>query len=253
MFNVPSSGCHVCSLFLKVRSEGGKKNQHRNEKLSCQQGCLSINHPNRLWLRSVLTFRPERPTEMMNCSTIYCPGVAVVMHLPICSAVFPVFYFLCALLLWLKRTTTLVFVPYSCMDTSAKSWLPHQSQFGLVGQAEVCCGGPGVLTPSECVRPQVDFSVCSPFTSSSPVCGAPLETFCYICVINVQPPPGLTGITVVNSALVLILFITAALTYSGLKAAFLLSLYSSSSSSSSSSTLDLLHLLHPGIERQIIF
>lgn len=35
------------------------------------------------------------------------------------------------------------------MDTSSKSWLPHQSQFGLVGQAEVCCGGPGVLTPSE--------------------------------------------------------------------------------------------------------
>ncbi|MED6262344.1 hypothetical protein ATANTOWER_018114 [Ataeniobius toweri] len=34
------------------------------------------------------------------------------------------------------------------MDTSSKTWLPHQGQFGLVGQAEVCCGGPGVLTPS---------------------------------------------------------------------------------------------------------
>lgn len=93
----------------------------------------------------------------------------------------------CALLLWLKtKTTLIVFVPYSCMDTSSKSWLPHQTQFGLVGQAEVCCGGPGVLTPSECVWPRVDFSVCCTFTSSSPVCGAPLKTFCYICVINVQ-------------------------------------------------------------------
>lgn len=73
------------------------------------------------------------------------------------------------------------------MDTSSKSWLPHQSQFGLVGQAEVCCGGPGVLTPSECVQPPVDFSVCCTVTTSSPVCGAPLMTFCYICVINVQP------------------------------------------------------------------
>lgn len=86
-----------------------------------------------------------------------------------------------------KDKTTPVFVPYSCMDTSSKSWLPHQSQFGLVGQAEVCCGGPGVLTPSECVRPPVDCSVCCTFASSSPVCGAPLKTFCYICVINVQP------------------------------------------------------------------
>ncbi|XP_029701323.1 ras/Rap GTPase-activating protein SynGAP-like isoform X4 [Takifugu rubripes] len=38
------------------------------------------------------------------------------------------------------------------MDTSSKSWLPHQSQFGLVGQAEVCCGGPGVLTPNQSRR-----------------------------------------------------------------------------------------------------
>lgn len=49
--------------------------------------------------------------------------------------------------------TQLVSVPYSCMDTSSKTWLPHQSQFGLVGQAEVCCGGPGVLTPSESTQP----------------------------------------------------------------------------------------------------
>ncbi|MEQ2268440.1 hypothetical protein XENORESO_018551 [Xenotaenia resolanae] len=40
---------------------------------------------------------------------------------------------------------------FGCMDTSSKTWLPHQGQFGLVGQAEVCCGGPGVLTPSESV------------------------------------------------------------------------------------------------------
>lgn len=40
------------------------------------------------------------------------------------------------------------------MDTSSKAWLPHQSQFGLVGQAEVCCSGPGVnLTPSESADP----------------------------------------------------------------------------------------------------
>ncbi|TDH04053.1 hypothetical protein EPR50_G00148320 [Perca flavescens] len=38
------------------------------------------------------------------------------------------------------------------MDTSSKTWLPHQSQFGLVGQAEVCCGGPGVLTPNQSRR-----------------------------------------------------------------------------------------------------
>ncbi|KAK5911169.1 hypothetical protein CgunFtcFv8_005368 [Champsocephalus gunnari] len=38
------------------------------------------------------------------------------------------------------------------MDTSSKSWLPHQSQFGLVGQAEVGCGGPGVLTPNQSRR-----------------------------------------------------------------------------------------------------
>ncbi|XP_054601141.1 ras/Rap GTPase-activating protein SynGAP isoform X2 [Nothobranchius furzeri] len=38
------------------------------------------------------------------------------------------------------------------MDTSSKTWLPHQGQFGLVGQAEVCCGGPGVLTPNQSRR-----------------------------------------------------------------------------------------------------
>uniref|UniRef100_A0AAX7T294 Synaptic Ras GTPase activating protein 1a n=1 Tax=Astatotilapia calliptera TaxID=8154 RepID=A0AAX7T294_ASTCA len=39
------------------------------------------------------------------------------------------------------------------MDTSSKTWLPHQSQFGLVGQAEACCGGgPGVLTPNQSRR-----------------------------------------------------------------------------------------------------
>ncbi|XP_011479076.1 ras/Rap GTPase-activating protein SynGAP isoform X1 [Oryzias latipes] len=38
------------------------------------------------------------------------------------------------------------------MDTSSKSWLPHQSQFGLVGQAEACCGGSGVLTPNQSRR-----------------------------------------------------------------------------------------------------
>ncbi|XP_077937542.1 ras/Rap GTPase-activating protein SynGAP isoform X3 [Gasterosteus aculeatus] len=38
------------------------------------------------------------------------------------------------------------------MDTSSKTWLPHHSQFGLVGQAEVCCGGPGVLTPNQSRR-----------------------------------------------------------------------------------------------------
>uniref|UniRef100_A0A8D3E450 Ras/Rap GTPase-activating protein SynGAP-like n=1 Tax=Scophthalmus maximus TaxID=52904 RepID=A0A8D3E450_SCOMX len=38
------------------------------------------------------------------------------------------------------------------MDTSSKTWLPHQSQFGLVGQVEVCCGGPGVLTPNQSRR-----------------------------------------------------------------------------------------------------
>lgn len=52
-----------------------------------------------------------------------------------------------------------VCVSYSCMDTSSKTWLPHQSQFGLVGQAEVCCGGPGVLTPSESVRPHTGGSL----------------------------------------------------------------------------------------------
>lgn len=53
------------------------------------------------------------------------------------------------------------------MDTSSKAWLPHQSQFGLVGQAEVCCGGPGVnLTPSESADPP---SVDCPVTASSPV------------------------------------------------------------------------------------
>lgn len=46
------------------------------------------------------------------------------------------------------------------MDTSSKTWLPHQSQFGLVGQAEVCCGGPGVLTPSESVEPCTGFQCC---------------------------------------------------------------------------------------------
>lgn len=49
-----------------------------------------------------------------------------------------------------KRKPVCVCATCSCMDTSSKAWLPHQSQFGLVGQAEVCCGGPGVnLTPSE--------------------------------------------------------------------------------------------------------
>ncbi|XP_053717788.1 ras/Rap GTPase-activating protein SynGAP-like isoform X5 [Synchiropus splendidus] len=38
------------------------------------------------------------------------------------------------------------------MDTSSKTWLPHQGQFGLVGQVEVCCGGPGVLTPNQSRR-----------------------------------------------------------------------------------------------------
>ncbi|XP_055081407.1 ras/Rap GTPase-activating protein SynGAP-like [Periophthalmus magnuspinnatus] len=38
------------------------------------------------------------------------------------------------------------------MDTSSKAWLPHQAQFGLVGQAEVCCGPPGVLTPNQSRR-----------------------------------------------------------------------------------------------------
>ncbi|XP_061598382.1 ras/Rap GTPase-activating protein SynGAP-like [Cololabis saira] len=38
------------------------------------------------------------------------------------------------------------------MDTSSKTWLPHQTQFGLVGQAEVCCAGPGVLTPNQSRR-----------------------------------------------------------------------------------------------------
>lgn len=94
------------------------------------------------------------------------------------------------------------------MDTSSKSWLPHQSQFGLVGQAEVCCGGPGVLTPSECVQPPVDFSVCCTVTTSSPVCGAPLMTFCYICVINVQPATSSEnhqhGCIIPNSAAVLL-------------------------------------------------
>lgn len=49
-----------------------------------------------------------------------------------------------------KRKPVCVCATCSCMDTSSKAWLPHQSHFGLVGQAEVCCGGPGVnLTPSE--------------------------------------------------------------------------------------------------------
>ncbi|KAG7235561.1 hypothetical protein INR49_002485 [Caranx melampygus] len=51
-----------------------------------------------------------------------------------------------------KNANKLVSVPYSCMDTSSKTWLPHQSQFGLVGQAEVCCGGSGVLTPNQSRR-----------------------------------------------------------------------------------------------------
>ncbi|XP_061912487.1 ras/Rap GTPase-activating protein SynGAP-like isoform X1 [Entelurus aequoreus] len=38
------------------------------------------------------------------------------------------------------------------MDTSSKSWLPHQGQFGLGGQVEVCCSGPGVLTPNQSRR-----------------------------------------------------------------------------------------------------
>ncbi|XP_077363353.1 ras/Rap GTPase-activating protein SynGAP isoform X1 [Festucalex cinctus] len=38
------------------------------------------------------------------------------------------------------------------MDASSKSWLPHQGQFGLGGQVEVCCGGPGVLTPNQSRR-----------------------------------------------------------------------------------------------------
>ncbi|XP_061670768.1 ras/Rap GTPase-activating protein SynGAP-like isoform X2 [Syngnathoides biaculeatus] len=38
------------------------------------------------------------------------------------------------------------------MDASSKSWLPHQGQFGLGGQVEVCCAGPGVLTPNQSRR-----------------------------------------------------------------------------------------------------
>ncbi|XP_072303953.1 ras/Rap GTPase-activating protein SynGAP-like [Eucyclogobius newberryi] len=38
------------------------------------------------------------------------------------------------------------------MEPSSKAWLPHQAQFGLVGQAEVCCGPPGVLTPNQSRR-----------------------------------------------------------------------------------------------------
>lgn len=73
-------------------------------------------------------------------------------YFPICSAILFCLFLkkiLCIAIVTKVQKTTPVFVPYSCMDTSSKSWLPHQSQFGLVGQAEVCCGGPGVLTPSE--------------------------------------------------------------------------------------------------------
>ncbi|XP_057683902.1 ras/Rap GTPase-activating protein SynGAP-like isoform X4 [Corythoichthys intestinalis] len=38
------------------------------------------------------------------------------------------------------------------MDAPSKSWLPHQGQFGLGGQVEVCCGGSGVLTPNQSRR-----------------------------------------------------------------------------------------------------
>lgn len=73
----------------------------------------------------------------------------------------------------LKVQTLLVSVPYSCMDTSSKTWLPHQGQFGLVGQAEVCCGGPGVLTPSESVQTQTRLLLCS----------------CQLCVVAQPRPP----------------------------------------------------------------
>lgn len=80
-----------------------------------------------------------------------------------------------------KRKQVCVCATCSCMDTSSKAWLPHQSQFGLVGQAEVCCGGPGVnLTPSEWADltppPQ---SVLAP----SDLC------FLYICFSMSSPPP----------------------------------------------------------------
>lgn len=68
----------------------------------------------------------------------------------------------------------------SCMDTSSKTW---QSQFGLVGQAEVSCGGPGVLTPSESVQksPSLSCPLCLTVTASSPVCRRPMRLFSVIC------------------------------------------------------------------------
>lgn len=77
------------------------------------------------------------------------------------------------------------------MDTSSKAWLPHQSQFGLVGQAEVCCGGPGVnLTPSESADlPSVGCTV----TASSPVCPGPIQPlfslYMFFYVTNARPRP----------------------------------------------------------------
>lgn len=72
-----------------------------------------------------------------------------------------------------KNANKLVSVPYSCMDTSSKTWLPHQSQFGLVGQAEVCCGGSGVLTPSESVLAPKLVNV-SPLSAVPPAVSQPL-------------------------------------------------------------------------------
>lgn len=89
--------------------------------------------------------------------------------------IFPVLYIVVVSDFWSvdlkkvkEKTNKLVSVPYSCMDTSSKTWLPHQSQFGLVGQAEVCCGGPGVLTPSESVFSPTLVEVYSSLLSTVP-------------------------------------------------------------------------------------